>query len=241
MARVAVVTGGTAGIGFATCRRLLSEGRSVAALYASDERQAEAARQETGLICIKCDVSKPEQCRAAVEEVETRLGVIDILVNNAGITWDGSLHKMSDDAWDRVLQVGLYGVFHMSRAVIEGMRNRQFGRIVSISSINGQKGQFGQTNYSAAKAGVIGFTKALALEGARKGVTVNSIAPGYVDTAMLSGLAPDVLDGIKASIPVGRLGRPEEIARCVSFLAADDAGFITGAVISVNGGQYMMG
>ncbi|MBV9994838.1 MAG: acetoacetyl-CoA reductase [Caulobacteraceae bacterium] len=181
------------------------------------------------------------KCNVAVKEVEAALGPIDILVNNAGITWDAVLHRMSEAQWTEVIRVNLASIFNMTRNVIEGMRERSFGRIVNISSINGQKGQTGQTNYSAAKAGMIGFTKALAQENARKGITVNAIAPGYIDTEMVSAVAPNVLEQIVASIPVGRLGMADEVARCVAFLAADEAGYITGATLTVNGGQYITG
>lgn len=241
MPRVALITGGTRGIGLAVSRKLRSDGYAVAVLYNNGAAEAGLCEAELGAITLKCDVGDFGQCEAAVTEIERRLGPIDILVNNAGITRDASLHKMTPDQWNEVLRVNLTGVFNMSRQVIGGMRDRRFGRIVSISSINGQKGQVGQTNYCAAKAGIIGFTKALALENAAKGVTINAIAPGYIDTAMVSAVPPDVMQSIKTSIPVGRLGQPEEIARCVSFLVAEDAGFITGATLSANGGQYMIG
>lgn len=240
MQRTAIVTGGTRGIGRAISRRLKAEGMRVAALYVRGEADAEAVRREVDL-AIQCDVGDFAQSQAAVAEVERGLGPVDILVNNAGITRDAALHKMTFSQWDEVLRTDLYSVFNMSRQVIAGMRERGFGRIVNIASINGQKGQFGQTNYCAAKAGVIGFTKALALENARKGITVNAIAPGYIDTAMVAAVPADVLQAIKDSIPVGRLGQPEEIARCVTFLTSDDAGFITGATLAANGGQYMSG
>jgi acetoacetyl-CoA reductase len=241
MARIAIVTGGTRGIGKATCRQLKADGCKVAALYASNDKEADLARTELGIAVRKCDVGDFAQCKTAVEDIERQLGPIDILVNNAGITRDASLHKMTLEQWSDVLRVDLFGVFNMCRQVIGGMRARGFGRIVNISSINGQKGQFGQTNYCAAKAGVIGFTKALAIEAAAKGLTVNAVAPGYTDTDMVAAVPAEILATIKAAIPVGRLGRPEEIARCVSFLASDDAGFITGATLSANGGQYMVG
>jgi acetoacetyl-CoA reductase len=241
MSRVAVVTGGTRGIGLAVCERLKSDGVSVAAFYAANDEAAMHCRQSLGILVLKCDVGESLQCRDALKEVEALLGPVDILVNNAGVTHDAALHKMDENAWSDVIRIDLNGLYNMTRPVIGGMRDRGFGRIVNIASINGQKGQFGQTNYSAAKAGVIGFTKALALEEARKGVTVNAIAPGYIDTDMVAHVAPEVLETIKAGIPVGRLGRPDEIARCVSFLASDDAGFITGSTLSANGGQFMAG
>jgi len=241
MARIAIVTGGTRGIGKAICRQLTADGCRIAALYVSNDKEADLCRNEFGIAVLKCDVGDFGQCQAAVEDVERRLGPVDILVNNAGMTRDAALHKMTPEQWSDVLRVDLFSVFNMCRQVIGGMRARGFGRIVNISSINGQKGQFGQTNYCAAKAGVIGFTKALALETAAKGVTVNAIAPGYIDTDMVAAVSAEILETIKAGIPVGRLGRPAEIARCVSFLASDEASFITGATLSANGGQYMTG
>jgi len=240
MKRIAIVTGGTKGIGRAICHQLKEGGVKVAALYVNGDADAANIRREVDL-AIRCDVGDFAQCEATVAEIERALGPIDILVNNAGITRDATLHKMTLFQWEEVLRTDLYGVFNMTRQVIGGMRDRGFGRIVNIASINGQKGQFGQTNYCAAKAGVIGFTKALALENARKGITVNAIAPGYIDTAMIASVPANVLQGIKDSIPVGRLGRPDEIARCVTFLTSEDAGFITGATLSANGGQYMSG
>ncbi len=241
MARTAIVTGGTRGIGLATCKALQADGVRVAALYIAPEEEAEQFRKTLGLTAVRCDVGDFAQCQAAVKAVEAALGPVDILVNNAGVTRDVSLHHMTPEQWSDVIRVDLTGVFNMTRNVIEGMRERAFGRIISISSINGQKGQFGQTNYCAAKAGIIGFTKALALEGARVGVTANAIAPGYVDTDMVAAVPATILEGIKAGIPVGRLGEPDEIARCVSFLASEKAGYITGATLAVNGGQYPMG
>lgn len=240
MHRTAIVTGGTKGIGRAICRQLKSDGVKVAALYVSSETDAEAARRELDLV-IRCDVADFAQCEATVAEIERVLGPVDILVNNAGITHDATLHKMTFAQWDEVLRTDLYSVFNMTRQVIAGMRDRGFGRIVNIASINGQKGQFGQTNYCAAKAGVIGFTKALALENARKGITVNAVAPGYIDTAMVAAVPADVLQTIRDAIPVGRLGQPDEVARCVSFLVSEGAAFITGSTLSANGGQYMSG
>jgi acetoacetyl-CoA reductase len=239
MNRTALVTGGTRGLGKAISMTLKSNGNRVAAVYHSDEQAAQAFSAETGIPVYKWDVSSFEACKSGVARIEQDVGTIDILVNNAGITRDATLHHMSAEQWWVVIQTNLGSVFNMSRVVIDGMRERGFGRIVNISSINGQKGQFGQTNYSAAKAGILGFTKALALEEAQKGITVNAIAPGYCDTDMVASVAPDVLKSIIAGIPVGRLGKPVDIARAVSFLVKDEANFITGATISINGGQYM--
>ncbi len=236
MTRIAIVTGGNQGIGQAIARQLTADGCRVAVI---DLKPPTAAEPEMAFFA--ADVSDFAQTADAVSRIEAALGPVDILVNNAGITRDTTLHKMTPEQWDSVLRVDLYGVFNMSRQVIGGMRERGFGRIVSISSVNAQKGQFGQTNYCAAKAGIIGFTKALALESARKGVTVNAVAPGYTDTSMVAAVPADVLEAVKASIPVGRLGRPEEIARCVAFLASDNAGFITGSTVAINGGQYAVG
>jgi acetoacetyl-CoA reductase len=241
MARVAFVTGGTRGIGRAISARLKAAGYSVAAGYAGNEVAAQAAASELGVTVVKGNVSSFADCKAAIAKVESELGPVDVLVNNAGITRDAVLHRMTEDQWNEVIHVNLASIFNMTRNVIEGMRERNFGRIVNISSINGQKGQVGQSNYSAAKAGMIGFTKALAQENAKKGVTVNVIAPGYIDTEMVAAVAKPVLDQIIAGIPVGRLGMADEIARCVAFLAAEDAGFITGATLTVNGGQYITG
>ena len=239
MARTALVTGGTRGIGKAICARLKSDGFRVAAGFAGNEGAAKACAEELGVFIVKGNVGNFEDCVRAVRDVEAELGPIEVLVNNAGITRDAMLHKMSPEAWNEVIHVNLASIFNMSRQVIEGMRERGFGRIVNISSINGQKGQMGQTNYSAAKAGVIGFTKALAQETANKGITVNAVAPGYLDTEMMASIPQGVLDKIVAGIPVGRLGHAEEIAACVAFLARDDAAFITGATITANGGQYL--
>ena len=239
--RVAFVTGGTRGIGRAISARLKAAGYKVAAGYAGNEVAAQACADELGIFVIKGNVSNFADCKNAIAKVEAELGSIDVLVNNAGITRDATLHKMTEDQWNEVIHVNLASIFNMTRNVIEGMRDRNYGRIVNISSINGQKGQMGQTNYSAAKAGMIGFTKALAQENAKKGITVNAIAPGYVDTEMVMSVPKNVLDQIIAGIPVGRLGMADEIARCVAFLAAEDAGFITGATLAVNGGQYISG
>ncbi|MCJ8144925.1 beta-ketoacyl-ACP reductase [Ancylobacter sp. A5.8] len=240
MSRVALVTGGTRGIGAAVCRALKDAGYTVAANYAGNDEAAAAFTRETGIATFKWDVSDFNACKAGVAEVAAKLGPVDVLVNNAGITRDGMLHKMSPEQWYAVINTNLNSVFNMCRQVIEGMRDRNFGRIVTISSINGQKGQMGQTNYSAAKAGEIGFTKALAQENARKGITVNAICPGYIGTEMVRAMPQDVLDKhVLPLIPVGRLGEPEEIARCVVFLVADEAAFITGSTLTANGGQYM--
>jgi acetoacetyl-CoA reductase len=241
MTRVAFVTGGTRGIGKAISARLRAAGYKVAAGYAGNEVAAKACSDELGVQVVKGNVSSFADCAAAVKTIEAELGPIDVLVNNAGITRDAMLHKMSEEQWNDVIHVNLASIFNMTRNVIEGMRERSYGRIVNISSINGQKGQMGQTNYSAAKAGMIGFTKALAQENAKKGITVNCIAPGYIDTEMVAAVPKNVLDTIIAGIPVGRLGMADEIARCVAFLAAEDAGFITGATLTVNGGQYITG
>jgi acetoacetyl-CoA reductase len=240
MARIAVVTGGTRGIGAAISKALKGAGYTVAANYAGNEEAAARFREETGIAVYRWDVSSYEACAAGLAQVEAELGPVDVLVNNAGITRDGFFHKMSPEQWRAVIDTNLNSLFNMCRPVIEGMRNRSFGRIVCISSINGQKGQAGQSNYSAAKAGEIGFVKALAQENASKGITVNAIAPGYIGTEMVRAIDPDVLaKRIVPRIPVGRLGEPEEIARCVLFLVADDAGFITGSTLSANGGQHM--
>ncbi|MFN3892936.1 MAG: acetoacetyl-CoA reductase [Beijerinckiaceae bacterium] len=240
MSRVAVVTGGTRGIGEAISKALKAAGYSVAAVYAGNDEAANRFKAETGIPVYKWDVSSYEACAAGLAQVEKDLGPVDIVVNNAGITRDGFFHKMSPEQWAAVINTNLNSLFNMCRPVIEGMRNRNFGRIVCISSINGQKGQAGQANYSAAKAGEIGFVKALAQENASKGITVNAIAPGYIGTEMVRAIDPAVLEKrILPLIPAGRLGEPEEIARCVLFLVADDAGFITGSTLSANGGQYM--
>ena len=239
MARVAMVTGGTRGIGLAIVERLKADGFKVAAGYAGNEATARVCADKLGVMIVKGNVGDFGDCKRAVAEVEAELGPIDVLVNNAGITRDAMLHKMTPEQWNEVIFVNLASIFNMSRQVIEGMRARGYGRIINVSSINGQKGQIGQTNYSAAKAGVIGFSKALAQETAGKGITVNTVAPGYIDTEMMATVPPNVLERIVGAIPVGRLGKVEEIATCVSFLAREDASFITGATLAVNGGQYM--
>ncbi|GAB4357722.1 MAG: beta-ketoacyl-ACP reductase [Kiloniellaceae bacterium] len=240
MARVALVTGGTRGIGEAISAALKAAGYTVAATYGGNDEAAQQFKQATGIPVYKWDVGDFEACKAGIAKVEADLGPVDVLVNNAGITRDGVLHRMDPAAWKAVISTNLDSLFNMTRNVIEGMRNRGYGRIISISSINGQKGQFGQANYSAAKAGVFGFTKAVAQENAAKGVTVNAIAPGYIATEMVKAVPEEVLKTkILPLIPTGRLGEPEEIARCVVFLAAEEAGFITGATLSANGGQYM--
>jgi acetoacetyl-CoA reductase len=237
--RVAIVTGGTRGIGRAIAIDLKKSGCKVAASYHGNDDAAQAFKKETGIAVYKFDVANFNECQEGVAKVEAELGPVDILVNNAGITRDGFLHKMTEDNWDAVLDTNLKSLFNMCRAVIEGMRARSYGRIITISSINGQLGQFGQTNYSAAKAGVFGFTKSLARECANKGITVNAVAPGYIETDMVKAVPEEVLKKIVAQIPIGRLGNPREIARAVCFLAADEAGFITGETLSVNGGQHM--
>jgi acetoacetyl-CoA reductase len=240
MARTAVVTGGSRGIGAAISKALKQAGYSVAANYGGNDEAAAKFKQETGIPVFKWDVSSYEACTEGVRKVESEVGPIDILVNNAGITRDTMFHRMKPDQWYQVINTNLNSLFNMCRPVIDGMRERNFGRIINISSINGQKGQMGQANYSAAKAGDIGFTKALAQENANKGITVNVIAPGYIATEMVMAVPKDVLEkSIIPQIPVRRLGQPEEIARVVVFLASDDAGFITGSTIAANGGQYM--
>lgn len=241
MARVALVTGGTRGIGAAISKTLKAAGYKVAASYAGNDEAASKFKAETGIPVYKWDVASFDACAEGVKKVEADLGPVDILVNNAGITKDGAFHKMTLEQWSAVINTNLGSLFNMTRQVIEGMRARKFGRIINISSINGQKGQFGQVNYSAAKAGDIGFTKALALETARGGITVNAICPGYINTEMVQAVPKDVLEkSILPLIPANRLGEADEIARTVAFLASDDAGFITGSTLSVNGGQYMV-
>jgi acetoacetyl-CoA reductase len=240
MARVALVTGGTRGIGAAISKTLKEAGYSVAANYGGNDEAAQKFKGETGIPVYKFDVSDAAACEAGIKAVESEVGPVDILVNNAGITRDGMFHRMTFDQWSAVIRTNLDSMFACTRPVIDGMRNRGFGRIIIISSINGQKGQMGQTNYSAAKAGVIGFAKALAQENANKGVTVNVIAPGYIATEMVQAVPEEVLKTkILPLIPVGRLGEAEEIGRAVLFLAGDGAGFVTGSTLSINGGQYM--
>ena len=239
MTRVAFVTGGTRGIGKAICERLKADGMKVAAGYSGNDEAANATAKELGIMVVKGNVGVWADCERAAKAVEAELGPIDVLVNNAGITRDGFFHKMTQEQWSEVIRVNMDSVFNMTRQVIEGMREKGWGRIVNISSINGQKGQVGQTNYSAAKAGMIGVTKALALENAKKGVTVNCICPGYIDTDMVAAVPENVLAGIIAGIPVGRLGKGEEIADMVSFLSGERAGFVTGSTLTLNGGQYM--
>jgi acetoacetyl-CoA reductase len=241
MARVAVVTGGTRGIGAAISKGLQAAGYKVAASYAGNDEAAAKFKAETGIPVYKWDVSSYDACAAGLKQVEADLGPVDVLVNNAGITKDAPFHRMTPEQWGAVINTNLNSLFNMCRPLIEGMRGRKFGRIINISSINGQKGQFGQSNYSAAKAGEIGFTKALALEGARNGITVNAICPGYINTEMVQAVPKDVLEkSILPLIPAGRLGEPEDIARCVVFLASDEASFITGSTLSANGGQVMV-
>ena len=239
MARVAVVTGGTRGIGEAISIMLAKTGYKVAATYHGNDERAQEFSKRTGIKTFKFDVGDFAQCQTGLKEIETALGPVDIVVNNAGITRDGTLQRMSWDNWNEVVNTNLSSCFNMCRGVIDGMRARSFGRIVNIGSINGQAGQYGQVNYAAAKSGIHGFTKALAQEGARNGITVNAIAPGYIDTDMVRAVPANVLEKIVAKIPVGRLGKAEEIARGVLFLVGDDAGFITGSTLSINGGQHM--
>src|SRR5580700_9992112 len=239
MARVAVVTGGTRGIGRAIAIALNNAGYQVAANYGSDDAAAERFQNETRIPIFKFNVGDFDSCKAGIAVVEAQLGPVDVMVNNAGITRDTTMHRMSFEQWNAVIQTNLSSCFNMCRAVIDGMRARSFGRIVNIGSINGQAGQYGQVNYAAAKSGIHGFTKALAQEGAGRGITVNAVAPGYVDTEMVRAVPADVLEKIIARIPVGRLGKAEDIARTVLFLIADEADFITGSTLSVNGGQHM--
>ncbi|MBS0640060.1 MAG: acetoacetyl-CoA reductase [Acetobacteraceae bacterium] len=239
MARVALVTGGTRGIGAAISLALKAQGRQVIANYAGNDAAAEAFNKETGIPVIKFDVSKFEECEAGVAKIAAEYGPIEILVNNAGITRDSTMLRMRRDMWDAVIDTNLGSCFNLCKLTFEGMRERKFGRVVNVGSVNGQAGQYGQVNYAAAKSGIHGFTKALAQEGARFGITCNAIAPGYVDTEMVRAVPGEVLKKIVAKIPVGRLGHAEDIARGVAFLTADDADFITGSTLSINGGQHM--
>ena len=241
MSRVALVTGGTRGIGAAVCKALKAEGYNVIANYGGNDEAANAFSTETGIPVYKWDVGDYDACVEGLAKVEAEVGPVDVLVNNAGITRDTMLHKMSKEQWDEVINVDLTSLFNMCRPLIDGMRERNYGRIINMTSINGQKGQMGQTNYSAAKAGIIGFTKALAQETARKDITVNVIAPGYVDTDMVAAVPENVLEGIIATIPKGRLGAPEDIAAGVVYLASDGAAFVTGSTLTINGAQYIAG
>ena len=239
MARIALVTGGTRGIGAAISKQLRDDGCKVAANYAGNDEAAKKFSAETGIPAFKWSVADYDACAEGIGRVEAELGQIDILVNNAGITRDSMFHRMTPEKWRQVIDTNLSGAFNMTHPVWSGMRDRGFGRIISISSVNGQKGQMGQANYSAAKAGELGFTKALAQEGAFKGITVNAVCPGYIATEMVMAVDEKIRESIIKQIPVGRLGLPEEIARCVSFLASDEAGYITGSTLSANGGQYV--
>ncbi len=239
MGRVAIVTGGTRGIGRAICERLREDGFTVVANYAGNEGKARAFTDETGIAAYRWDVGDHAACQEGCATVAREIGPVDAVVNNAGITRDGTLHKMSWDDWNEVMRINLGGCFNMAKACFPGMRERGWGRIVNIGSINGQAGQYGQVNYAAAKSGIHGFTKALAQEGAKFGVTVNAIAPGYIDTDMVAAVPAPVLEKIVAKIPVGRLGHADEIARGVAFLCSDSAGFVTGSTMSINGGQHM--
>ena len=239
MSRVAVVTGGTRGIGEAICYALKKAGYKVAATYAGNDAAAKAFSEVSGIAVFKFDVADFDSCQNGIKEIEETVGPVDVLVNNAGITRDTTMHKMTPEQWQAVIQTNLSSCFNMSRGVIEGMRERSFGRIVNIGSVNGRSGQYGQVNYAAAKSGIHGFTKALALENANKGITVNAVAPGYVLTDMVKAVPEKVLEKIVAMIPVGRLGDPDDIARAVMYLIADDAGFTTGSTLDVNGGQQM--
>jgi len=239
MGKVALVTGGTRGIGAAVSKGLQAAGYTVAASFAGNVEKAQAFQAETGIPVFQWDVGDAAACAAGVRAVELAVGPVDVLINNAGVTRDGWFHKMDQDQWSSVMRTNLDSMFTMTRPVIEGMRERGFGRIVNVSSINAQKGQLGQVNYATAKAGIIGFTKALALENARKGITVNCICPGYIDTDMVMAVPPKVMEAILGQIPVGRLGKSEEIAELVTYLASEASGFMTGAVLTINGGQYM--
>lgn len=239
MTRVAIVTGGTRGIGRAVCEHLKDDGFTVVANYGGNDEKARAFTAETGIPACKWDVGDHEACLAGCASVSEQIGPVDVVVNNAGITRDGTMHRMSFDDWNEVMRINLGGCFNMAKACFGGMRDRKWGRIVNIGSINGQAGQYGQVNYAAAKSGIHGFTKALAQEGAKFGVTVNAIAPGYIDTDMVAAVPDEVLEKIVAKIPVGRLGQASEIARSVAFLCSEDAGFVTGSTMSINGGQHM--
>jgi acetoacetyl-CoA reductase len=239
MARIAIVTGGTRGIGRAICEALKADGMTVVANYAGNEEKARAFTAETGIPAYRWDVGDHQATLAGCKQVEEEVGPVDVLVNNAGITRDGTLLKMSFEDWYDVMRINLGGCFNMAKGCFPGMKERGWGRIVNIGSINGQAGQYGQVNYAAAKSGIHGFTKALAQEGARFGVTVNAIAPGYIDTEMVQAVPENVLEKIVAKIPVGRLGQAEEIARGVAFLASENGGFVTGSTMSINGGQHM--
>lgn len=239
MSRVAIVTGGTRGIGSATASALKEAGYTVAAVYGSDGKNAEKFKKETSIATYKWDVSNFHACQDGIIQVVADLGPVEVLVNNAGITKDGTMHHMTHEHWQAVIDTNIGSCFNMSRAVIESMRTNKFGRIVNVGSINGQAGQYGQVNYAASKSGIHGFTKALAQESAAQGITVNAIAPGYIDTEMVAAVPENILKKIVDGIPVGRLGKPEEIARAILFLVSDDAGFITGSTLSVNGGQHM--
>ena len=238
--RVALITGGTRGIGAAISIKLKKKGYKVAAVYAGNEEAATKFSAENKIDVFKWSIGNYEECVAGVKTVEEKLGPIDVLVNNAGITRDDMFHKMTQDQWRDVININLNGLFNMTHPVWDGMRAREFGRVVNISSINGQKGQLGQANYSAAKAGELGFTKSLALEGARKGITVNAICPGYINTDMVKAMSEKAIEATENQIPVGHLGEPEDIARCVKFLVADEATFITGSTITANGGHYLI-
>jgi acetoacetyl-CoA reductase len=239
MSRIALVTGGTRGIGEAIAKSLQAAGHTVVATWTGNDAAANAFKDSTGMVIKRFDVGDFAATQTAIAEVEQEVGPVDILVNNAGITKDGFLHKMSFEQWDAVMKTNLYSAFNCTRAVMPGMRARSFGRVINISSINGAKGQLGQTNYAAAKAGMIGFAKALAFEGAAKGITANTIAPGYIETAMTAQMEEKVLAGIVRQIPAGRLGQPTEIGSMVNYLASDEAGFINGATFHINGAQYI--
>jgi acetoacetyl-CoA reductase len=240
MSRITLVTGGTRGIGAAISKALKAAGYTVAANYAGNDEAAAAFKAETGIAVYKWSVADYDACVTGIAKVEADLGPVEVLINNAGITRDAPFHKMSREQWGAVIDTNLSGIFNMTHPLWNGMRDRNFGRVINISSVNGQKGQFAQANYSAAKAGDLGFTKALAQEGAKKGITVNAVCPGYIATEMVMAVPEKVRESIIAQIPVGRLGEADEIARCVAFLASDEAGFITGSTLSANGGQYLI-